>query len=58
MIIQTNVFICDECKTVHSETKIHFCFSDPIIDLPNGWTTGENDLCPNCNYLKKSCDDR
>lgn len=37
MIIQTNVWFCERCNKIHSETEEVRVYEDPIVCLPKGW---------------------
>ena len=37
MIIQTNIYICDFCGLIDSETEDQFLYADPMIEPLDGW---------------------
>lgn len=58
MIIQTNVYACDICKeAVASMAEEVGLGSDPVVGLPDGWDTTDDDLlvmCPECVTTKRA----
>jgi hypothetical protein len=44
-VYQTNIFICDGCGKIESQTKEEDLYGDPVINPPEGWTYL---TCPAC----------
>lgn len=56
MIVQINVFVCEQCGVAASISEEVSTFSDPVVVPPEGWTEGGDEShggyklrCPKCS---------
>lgn len=52
MIIQTNIYTCDICQKMETETDKVAPYSDPLVSMPKGWELVEgfefDIICEKC----------
>lgn len=48
-VYQTNIFICDSCGKIESQTKEEDLYGDPVINSPEDW---RNLVCSDCLGLE------